>query len=410
MFSNLKISARIGIAITVPLLVLTITAIYILYGKHEEKTAATGLKISVEAVSQVTELIYNLQKERGISAVFISSHGAQGADALPALKQASDGARKATEIAFSALDKTPLAQSLATGEKAAWDGLSQLNAKRQAIADFSITASDSSAYFTQTISRLLDLVVAISNSGNNADVQKKLSTLMAFAQAMERAGQERAVGAGAFSLGRFADDASYKKFASIVTEETTWFHPFESYASPDLLAFYKKTVSGPIVDKVLHMRQIALDAGASGDLSGVNGKDWFEAATARIDLMKEVENRISSDAITTLEGVYSRATGAYWMILTIALIVLFLTAIIGFYSARTIINPVKEITSAIEGLAAGNYSIKISSTESRDEIGIMARASEQLRQSLAKAKELEAQIARQKLEAEAHRKRDMQDI
>ena len=96
---------------------------------------------------------------------------------------------------------------------------------------------------------------------------------------------------------------------------------------------------------------------------------------------------------------------------TIALAVGLTSILIGitlsFLIARSIIRPVRAITGTLEGLAQGSLDIHVPAQENRDEVGVMARSAEQLRQSLVKAREIETALSRQKEEAASRRKQDM---
>ncbi len=77
---------------------------------------------------------------------------------------------------------------------------------------------------------------------------------------------------------------------------------------------------------------------------------------------------------------------------------------------NTLVRPMQDIERGLSALAANQIDTEISGADRKDEIGGMARAFANLRQALQNARALEAQLARQKQEAEAQRQRDMQDL
>ncbi|MBV8061182.1 MAG: HAMP domain-containing protein [Alphaproteobacteria bacterium] len=75
-----------------------------------------------------------------------------------------------------------------------------------------------------------------------------------------------------------------------------------------------------------------------------------------------------------------------------------------------LVRPIGKVAEHLQNLADNNLNIEITGASRADEIGDMARSAEHLKTSLVKAREMEAQIARQKQDAEAQRKRDMQEM
>ena len=53
------------------------------------------------------------------------------------------------------------------------------------------------------------------------------------------------------------------------------------------------------------MRAVAVDAGYGGTTAGVTGARWFDTITAKIDLMKTVENN-AEDLKASMEAMYNK--------------------------------------------------------------------------------------------------------
>jgi len=77
---------------------------------------------------------------------------------------------------------------------------------------------------------------------------------------------------------------------------------------------------------------------------------------------------------------------------------------------RSITEPMAKITESMKCLVDGDLTVETDALERQDEIGTLARSSEQLRQSLIKARETEATLAHQKEEAAQQRKNDMHQL
>eukprot|EP01031_Cornospumella_fuschlensis_P048100 gene48100-58918_t len=171
--------------------------------------------------------------------------------------------------------------------------LGELTATRTAISAFTLPAAASTAYYTTTISRLLDVVVAMSHLSKDADIGNGISCYVNFVQAKEQAGIERATLTGVFVADAVTDE-SFRRFSQVQAAQTTFLRVFESFASPDQRRFVTDTISGPAIDAVAAMRQVAFEKSSAGRF-GVVANTWFEASTARINLMKAVEDRLAAD-------------------------------------------------------------------------------------------------------------------
>ena len=72
-----------------------------------------------------------------------------------------------------------------------------------------------------------------------------------------------------------------------------------------------------------------------------------------------------------------------------------------------IVTPLSRLVAVLNQMAEKNLEMNIGGQDRKDEVGIIARASEQLRKGLLNGHEIEAAAARQKAEAEQQRKKDM---
>ncbi|HET8727535.1 MAG TPA: methyl-accepting chemotaxis protein, partial [Alphaproteobacteria bacterium] len=214
-----------------------------------------------------------------------------------------------------------------------------------------------------------------------------------------KAGQERANGAAGVSSGRF-DPALYLRFAQIAAEQATYFRLFDGYASPDTHAFFGATMVGKPVEEVERIRGLILDGGLTGDLGGTEGPYWYEMTTARIDLMKQVEDHIAGELRAVSGDVSGAARMAFFAMLSTVAALLILTIVAGLLSVRSIAGPIVAMTGAMGRLASGDHATDIPGTGRRDEVGLMAKAVLVFKENMIRTKELAAQ------EAEAQQQRE----
>jgi methyl-accepting chemotaxis protein len=119
-------------------------------------------------------------------------------------------------------------------------------------------------------------------------------------------------------------------------------------------------------------------------------------------------NIADADATDAAFDAHGRAASAWIIGISIAAIVLALS--IAFALARAIVRPVKAMTGAMGRLAQGDMATEIPGTDRKDEIGEMSQAVRVFKDSMVEAERLRTEQERQKVEAAAQRKADMQRL
>lgn len=115
---------------------------------------ADAQKIAITSGS----LAHELQKERGLSAGFISSRGERFGDALRSQRQLSDQVFKEFEALQAEIDVARLGDSVRGKLDASLKAMKQLAETRRAIDALQLQPPASFAYYSNTIDQLLDMV------------------------------------------------------------------------------------------------------------------------------------------------------------------------------------------------------------------------------------------------------------
>ncbi|MBF0623842.1 MAG: nitrate- and nitrite sensing domain-containing protein [Magnetococcales bacterium] len=134
----------------------------------------------------------------------------------------------------------------------------------------------------------------------------------------------------------------------------------------------------------------ALDAlkamtGAGG--FGVDSKYWFKTITQKINLLKEVEDRLSNDLDATTARLHQEATSAYWAYLIFTLAIGVISAVLGLLLAREINAQVGgeplQVMEMADRVAQGDLAIRFPDHDSPQGIYRAVRAMvENLRQTV----------------------------
>jgi methyl-accepting chemotaxis protein len=197
----------------------------------------------------------------------------------------------------------------------------------------------------------------------------------------------------------------------LAAAQESYFGNFEDAATPAQRDSFRQAMTGETQQTVARMRDTLAKGGLSGDMQGLDGKAWFDATTARIDILKKVEDRLGSDLVALTTAVQAEATQSFLELGAIVLIAFLCCFALVFVLARGITRPLSRLTTAMERLAGGDFSREVPGRDRRDEIGEISRAVEGFKIKAAEKAQHEADEKQAQAQAvAAARRADMQKL
>jgi len=405
---HLKISRRLALAIAAPVIVVIGLAAHLIWMTWAERAEMAELNVLADGIGRISRFVHELQRERGMSAVFLSSKGAQMRDELSGQRKRTDDERQSVAAAlktFATQDSRRIKETVGNAETA----VAALDRRRGEIDSQAIAVTESSAYFTGAIDKLLDVTRSVARLSSRVDVSTTLSAYLSLTQGKEHAGQERAAAAGGITIGRF-DLPAYRKVMAQVAAQDIHFAAFLAAARSEQREFYERTLSGPVVEGFKKMRETIANGGLSGDMAGLDSAAWFRAATARIDAFKTVEDQIAADVLALTSAKRSDATRDLTVLASLIAVGLLVTVVLVLLMARSITRPIGVLSGAMKVLAGGDTSVKIEGTHRRDEIGGMAGAVQVFKDNMIEAERLRDERSAAEAHMAAQRKADMMKL
>lgn len=370
---NTKIGIRIVLALSLPVVGMLVFSLQTLSEKYQASADMAKVLELAEIAPVISALVHELQKERGASAVFIASKGDKFKDVVPDQRQLTDEKFGAFVTSLQSFDAGSFGATLVSKISNAQKVLAELDGKRNQIGNLTITVPQMAGYFTPAIGKLLSIVEEIGTLSTNNDVTNAISAYTNFLQGKERAGIERAMGAGGFGTGEFKPGI-YRKFLQLIAMQEVYLSRFAVFATDDQNAFLASTVTGPDVEEVARLRKIAIESPVTKTTEGVEGGHWYKTITNKINLLKKVEDKIANDMQATAVTIESSATTAFTIMSIVTSALLGLTVILVWFIVKGITNPIASMTHTMVSLAQGDLEVMVSGTERRDEIGAMAEA------------------------------------
>jgi methyl-accepting chemotaxis protein len=336
---------------------------------------------------EIGDLLHETQRERGRTAQFTSSKGAAFGPELKA-QQVTTDARLAELGAFIS-DHTEDAPAVVRASlvdlRRSLAGLADLRSQAAALQ----TPGPIIAGYTAINRTMLGSIAVAARQNHNPAIGIRLQAYLALLSAKEDTGLERAQLATVFTTDRFAP-GQHVTVVSLIASQRAYLIVFERAASPEVLQRWTDTQDSDVFAKVAALEKTALDKATGG--FGVAAGDWFEVATNKINLYKDLED-YQSGAIQALADTATRDANRT-AILVIVLTGVLLASTLGMavLLVTSITRPLRQVAAVAENMAAGDVSRTVD-YESRDELGQLAGSFRRLAAYMRESAELVAALA-----------------
>ncbi len=344
--------------VSVPLVCMAALSVKVSLDKFFQAGETSSLKRLVDVSSSIGAVVHELQRERGMTAGFLGSKGANFADQLPKQREAVDKRKAELDALLARIAGSPVHAKLS----AALDEVAGLAEVRRRATTLSIPAPQAIDRFNAAIRSLLAIVGEMPTLSSDARIAQMASAYSGILQAKEAAGQERALLSNAFGADRFSPEL-LRRFIAVSATQDTWMRAFSFYASPAQAEFMKQQMSASAVAEVLRIREDAMERMLEPSL-GLDAREWFAKATERIDLMKAVEDRLAFDLGAAADALVTQARWMMLLYVSLAAAAVAATLGIAFKLIRGILGQIGgEPADAVEvaqRIAAGDLTKDVS--------------------------------------------------
>ncbi|WP_419233794.1 methyl-accepting chemotaxis protein [Aliarcobacter cryaerophilus] len=375
MISKLSIKQKLIAIMLIPLVIVILLAAKLAYDSYRSLENLKSLDKVVILSTKIGALVHETQKERGMTAGFIGSKGVKFKDELPRQREEVNKQITFLNDFLSDFDKSKYSDEFVKNLNSGLEKLKDLQGVRNSVNSLNIAAPIAIAYYTDTNTLLLNTLGTIVKFSNSPNVTKELGSYMNFLLSKERTGIERAVGTNTFAQNKFTEGLK-ARFYTLIAEQTAYMDIFSKIASKDIVDFYLKTVVGKDIEEVEKMRKIALFSNIEENF-GVDPNYWFETITNKINLLKQVEDHISTHLLNEINLEKDEATFHLILFSLLSIFGIGITMILARTIAFTILIDVASVRAGIEEFFAFiNFEkddIKLIGVDSTDELGMMSK-------------------------------------
>lgn len=369
--SDLSVGRKIAIMIGIPLTAMVIAMGNESLGRFQEAQEAETVKMLAEMAELSGQVVYESQRERGRTAVYVSTGGELFERELD---QQRENTGQAVEQMLSRLDAVvnelddPAFSSLV---RDAGQRLEDMGPLRDRVDGLRVSSSEGARFYTELNAVLIESIGRLSHLASDADVARDLSGYYSLMRAQELSGIERAILAGAFGNDAI-DQAGYSQYLEVAGEIKGAISNARAFFNADIRELLDEQLSGPEIDRVETLRQRFMNAGVDGGY-GVDPRQWFDWQTVKIDRLMEVEEAVVREKIAKAEALRSSAWGSLVGYLSAMAVAVLVTIVLASVISRRITRPLRSTAGAMRDIAQGEGDLtKRIPVMSRDEIGDVA--------------------------------------
>lgn len=408
------IGTRILSQIFVPLMLIVGLAIALGVDAYKASREAAAINQVVRFAPNISDLIHELQKERGRSAAFLDTSGASEARTAlvnqRALVDAKLSEYRAAHGSFPYENYEATLRTRITEANRILDTLPNMRDRIDALNAPVATVVD---FYSGSIESLFFAMKGIALTTSDASITREFKSFVSLQMAKNYAGLQRTAGNLGFNNGAF-DATGLKSFYDLAATEHAYISTFKDFAPRPVARYFDDTVRGVSVDSVREMRSYVLASNGQVGTDNYSGAQWFDITTNRINLMNEVI-KFANQNILNATAQLERQSNAYLMtvvgvVVAAGIIVIAVSLVI----YRSIAKPMSQLEQNMTAIGEGNLSVDVPYTDYGSSIGKLANSIDELKKNNIERLKLEkeakeTELARQEKD-EADRQREAEHL
>jgi methyl-accepting chemotaxis protein len=335
---------------------------------YEKNRYLEELQVITELSIDISLAVDELQKERGISARYVSSKGNEVVEELSRKRQDVDEQLKKLERVLDGINYNNYPTELADKVEIFRRAVKTLSNTRNKVEQIAISVDDVIGFYSGLNSSLLNIISISAKVSDNAIISKTLSAYYNFLQIKEQAGIEKAIMNFTFERDVFTDK-SYKNFISLLAKQEAFLNSFLSIADQDSIDFYNVSVdTNPMVLEVKKIRDIALEKHKSGGFN-IKNSDWNAIMSAKIALLKDIDGYLYQMSLYKLEELQTHTTNEAIPSLATDLSLSILVSLMIFFFSKNIVFSLQMGSRQIENLTSSRDLSNEVEAFNQDEVG-----------------------------------------
>ncbi|MEW6981105.1 methyl-accepting chemotaxis protein [Colwelliaceae bacterium 6471] len=278
------ISSHLTAVVLLPCILLAGIIGYDVSVAIKKMSDVTHVESNAYLVHKVLNLVHETQKERGASAGYLTSNGESFKKEL--IEQYNSTDNKLDELQKE-IQEHGASSSIKSNIDRLLSKLSDIKTIRKSVTSLSITAKEVIKFYTDANKVGLAIVIEAGRLTNDALISKELFSIYSFSNAKEASGIERAVLASVFASDNFTFDLR-NLHVKLLTEQNVYINEALDASPSEMHAIFEQALKGSEFKLVSDFREHVKSKNSGFNTSS---SEWFQAATMRINKLKEAEEK-----------------------------------------------------------------------------------------------------------------------
>ncbi|MUJ28669.1 chemotaxis protein [Aliivibrio fischeri] len=363
------------------LLIITLPIIGMLFFSLDTLYKTVSLRSELQDITSMTDIsiegsliVHELQKERGSTAGFVSSKGANFKSEMLEQRKETDSVLntylQSLKEKAQSIQKTNIA--VYNDMQTIFTQLNQLNTIRNNVDNLTISASNAAKYYTDINRLFLSLSNMIVKTSTERTLTPHLRNYSLFLEIKESAGKERASLNNILSSSGPVPLTLYKTFVALDSTQNAYLATFVEYATSEQVDALNKILSDSISQKVSNIRDMVNAQYVSGKFT-VSGSEWYQASTNRINEFKQYEDLLVDDIEKVISRLNSEVNTAIYSSLFIILLILSITIVSSVIISKLLIGQAVQLSQVIETVSRDKDLTIRAKVLSEDELGVSTK-------------------------------------
>jgi len=337
----------------IPLLAIIFFASILIKNEYTSYSDTSKLQSALALSFGATDLVHELQKERGLTAGYLGSKGAKFKEKIVQQQKVTDTKIKHLKEIYQNSNLTLFTKEFSAPITKGMKQLESISSNRQNVRSLTATFKEGTSFYTTIIAKYMKTISSVGGESSDAELSALTGALSYFLNAKELAGQERAVANGILSRNTQINKKVFSKWNSLYYGQSTLMESFMALAKDETKSYYNKVVQGDAITRVTNYRNIIREKSSTGNFK-IEPTNWFKASTDRINLLRKVSESQMKLITKQTNNLISSANKALYFYIILSLVIIALVVIIVFIIAR---NLNKFFTNSIENLSESNAQI-----------------------------------------------------
>jgi len=393
---KIKLSQRVFITTLLPVLgMLLLSFLVLLNNDKDYKNVSLILGLN-DVIANVNNISHSLQAERGLASGLTSTRYQNFTEQLVARRILTDQSITKFLTLLSSNLAPAMKKNIHFYSTDVHSELKKLAIYRQKLDNKTANFLETYQSYTQLIGKLLSVSENLTHVDISSQLSSDISAISAILLFKEYMGQIRAIGMKTVTV-ESKDLYNHFNISLLVGKQLNALRVFHYSANSEqrnLCVNYcdAKAYRHRLEQRYLHiMNDYTLEN---------RSQRWFDLMSLDIDNLKKLTDKLTKNFDKKARLESQRLKENHYIILVLLAVFLVIAVLFSVILNHSLINPIRNITTALNNMAQGHKNIQFKEHLSSDEIGAMQLAYEKLRRKLLQMDIFQAIVNRQKKEIE----------